>query len=193
METSSALPPADVADPAAALHHVRSLQERTRHDLSSFWFPLVVFGVLTLVSVPFAVPDDGVAIAVFWAIAGPGGGAATGWYYHSLEQRLGVSRSGAPFVVTGGALIVAAFVLPAVTTGALQEVVSAFAVGAAYLVFAWLNRSPVLAVLGVVVMAIPGATLLAGMARPGPLVAATTGAVMLATGLVARRAEQRSA
>ncbi len=188
-----AFPATGVTDPAETLRHIQQLQERTRHDLSSYWFPLVLFGVLTLVSVPFAIPDGGGAIAIFWAIAGPGGGAAIGWYYHSCEQRLGVSRSGAPFVIAGGALILAAFVLPAVTTDALQEVVSAFAVGAFYLVFAWLDRNPALVVLGVVVAAIPAGALLAGVARPGPWVAATTGAAILATGLVAHRAEQRSA
>ncbi|CAN5684765.1 hypothetical protein BH20ACT1_BH20ACT1_04210 [soil metagenome] len=95
------------------------------------------------------------------------GGADIGWYYHSREQRLGVSRSGTPFVVTGVALIVAAFLLPVVTTGALQEVVSAFAVGGAYLVFAWLNRSWLLALLGGLVAAIPAAALASGMAHPG--------------------------
>lgn len=193
MPTPPFFHPAGVSEPAAALHHVQELQDRTRADLGSFWFPLVVFGVLTLASIPFLVPDGSPAIPYFWAVAGPAGGAAIGWYYHSREQRLGVSRSGTPFLVTGAVLFVAAFGLPAVTTGALQEVVSAFAVGAGYLVFAWLSRSPTLAVLGVVVAAVPAGALLVGLAHPGPPVAATTGSAILVTGLAARRAEQRSA
>ncbi len=192
MTTKPVLDTTGATEPAATLDHVRQLQGRTRHDLGSFWFPLVVFGLLTLASVPFARAEGGVAIAIFWAVAGPAGGAGIGWYYHSREQRLGVSRSGAPFVVTGLALLVAAFLLPVVTTGALQEVVSAFAVGSAYLIFAWLNRSWLLALLGGLVAAIPAAALASGMAHPGPLVAATTGVAILLTGLVARRRELHS-
>lgn len=174
-----------------AIDHVRRLQDRTRHDLDSFWFPLVLFGLLTLASVPFAVAESGEPIAIFWTAAGPAGGAAIGWYYHRREPRIGASRSGLPFMLVGGGLIVAAFVLPAVTTGALQEVVSAFAVGAAYLVFARLTRSPQLAALGLVVATIAALALMSDLDRPGALVAATTGAAILATGLIARLGEQR--
>lgn len=151
----------------------------------------MVFGLLTLGSVPFAVPEGGEAVAVFWAVAGPGGGAAVGWYYHHLEQRLGVSRSGMPFMIVGGPSLSSPSTLPAVPTGALQEVVSAFAVGAAYLVFTRLTHSPALALLGLVVAAIPAMALVSGLDHPGPLVAATTGAAIFATGLVARHREQR--
>lgn len=83
--------------------------------------------------------------------------------------------------------------LPALTRGALQEVVSAFTVGVAYLVFARLNRRGALAVLGVAVAGVLAGALVAGMAHPGPWVAATTGLAILGTGLLAWRAERRAA
>jgi hypothetical protein len=94
-----------------------------------------------------------VAVATFWAMAGRFGGAAVGWYYHSREQRLGISRSGLPYIATAALLLVGAFALPALTSGRLQEVVSA--VAAAYLVFTGLERSSALAVLNVVVAVVP--------------------------------------
>lgn len=175
---------------AAALHHVDDLQHQTRDTLRSFWFPLVVFGSLTLVSAPVALASGGVAVAVFWAVAGPGGGVAVGWYYRSRELHLGISRSPLPFV-TAAAILVFAFFLPAVTTGRLREVVSTFAVAAGYLVFAWFNRSIVLGGLALVIAAIPVTLVLNDTDHAGAIAAAITGVAILATGFVARSAERR--
>jgi hypothetical protein len=167
------------------------MARRTQSLLRSFWFPLVVFGTLTLLSAPVAAIGEGAVVAVYWAVAGVGGGALVGWYYHAREERLGVSRSGVPYIATAVVLLVAAFLLPAVTSGRLQEVVSAFAVGGAYLVFAWLDRSVVLAALAVTVAVVPAVALASSLEHPGPVAAAVTGLAVLLTGLAARRAEQQ--
>ncbi len=180
-------PPSEVQ---ATLSHLDDVARRTQSLLRSFWFPLVVFGTLTLLSAPVAALGGGTVIAFYWAVAGTTGGALVGWYYHAREERLGVSRSGLPFIVTGSLLFVAAFVLPATTSGRLQEVISAFAVGGAYLIFAWLDRSVVLAALGMAVAVVPAVALASSLEHPGPVVAATTGLAILVTGLAVRRTEQ---
>ncbi|MFN2502852.1 MAG: hypothetical protein ABR540_01215 [Acidimicrobiales bacterium] len=172
---------------ADTLRHLESVQDQTRGELQAFWFPLVVFGALTLASAPFGLTGSGGAVGLFWAFAGPAGGAAVGWYYHSREQRLGVARSAVPYVITAAALLVAAFVLPALTRGDLREVVSCFAVAAAYLVFARLDRSVALAAVALVLAAVPAIALATGVERPGVVTAVISGAIFLATGLVFRR------
>ncbi len=129
----------------------------------------------------------GGAIAVFWAIGGPVGGALVGWYYRSRELRLGLRRSATPYVLTAVGILVGAFLLPAVTGGDLQEVVSVFAVAAGYLVFAWLDRSPTLAALAVGLAAVPVAVLAGGFEHPGAITAAVTGTAILVSGLASRR------
>ncbi len=168
------------------LRHLEDVQARTRRAVQAFWFPLVLFGALTLASVPVAFLDDGPAVAVFWAVAGPLGGAAVAWHYRRSERHVGAGRSGGLYVATAIGLLGAAFLLPAVTTGDLQDVVSAFAVAAAYLVFAWLDRSAVLAVLAAMLAAVPLVALAADLSRPGAVTAAITGAVTLAVGVAAR-------
>jgi CHASE2 domain-containing sensor protein len=77
------------------------------------------------------------------------------------------------------------------TSGRLQEVVSAFAVAGAYLIFAWLDRSAVLAGLSAALAVVPAVALASSLAHPGPVVAVVTGLAILVTGIVARRAEQQ--
>ena len=98
---------------------------------------------------------SGPAVGIYWAVAGLLGGTAVGVYYHSRELRLGLSTPATPYVLTAGALMVGAFVLPAITSGDLQQVVSTFAVAAGYLVFAWLDRSRTLAGLAALMAVVP--------------------------------------
>lgn len=181
---------ASTEDARAALEQVDRLRSDARADLSAFWFPLVLFGALTVLSALPAARGDGTGVAIFWAFAGPLGGIAVGMYSYWHEQRVGLSRPPAPFIVTAGALLVAAFALPAVTSGRLQEVVSAFAVAGAYLVFARLERSVVLVGVSVVMATVPALALASSLEHPGAPTAAATGVILLATGLATRSRQQ---
>ncbi len=174
-------------DAADLLRHVESVGSQTRNLLRAFWFPLVVFGAITLASavVHFAAP--GAAVGLYWAVAGSIGGIAVGRYYRNRELRIGLSRPALPYILTAVGIFVGAFVLPMFTHGDLQEVVSAFAVAAGYLAFAWLERTGWLVLVALLMAAIPVAVLAAGVDHPGAVAAAATGAALLATGLVARR------
>ena len=174
-------------DISGTLHELERVRRATRVDLQGFWFPLVLFGGLVLVSVPLVRTDDS-APAVFWAIAGPAGGAAVGWYYHRHELRVGVVRSGAPYVLVTAGLMAGAFLLPALTAGRLQEVASAFAVAAGYFAFAALERSWVVAAVAACVAVVAGAALASGVDHPGVYAWTVIGLVMVGTGFALRRA-----
>lgn len=176
--------PQDAAD---VLRHVESVRRQARRQLDHFWFPLVVFGALTLASAPVQWLWSGPTVAVFWAVAGPLGGALVGWYYRSRELRLGIGHSATPYVLTAVGILLGAFILPALTTGDLQEVVSVFAVAAGYLVFAWLDRSVTLASLAVLLAAVAVVVLVLGVAHPGAVTAAVAGTAVLASGVASRR------
>jgi hypothetical protein len=165
-------PAASSSEALDTLRQLEDLRDHTRALLRSFWFPLVVFDVLTVLSAPVAAAGDGPIVALYWAVAGSTGGSLVSWYYHAREDRIGVSKSGLPYIATAGVLFVAAF-----------------AVGGAYLVFAWLDRSALLAALGVAVAVVPGVALASSLDHPGPVVAAITGVAILVTGLAARRRE----
>ena len=169
------------------LRHVESVRTQTRDLLRAFWFPLVVFGLITLASavVQWAWADP--AVGLYWAVAGPLGGIAVGHFYRSRELRLGLSQPALPYVLTGVGILVGAFALPMLTRGDLQEVVSTFAVAAGYLVFAWLERSGWLFGLALLMAAIPVVVLAAGVDHPGAFTAGITGVALVASGLVSRR------
>jgi hypothetical protein len=174
-------------DAANLLRHVDSVRSQTRSLLRAFWFPLVVFGAITLASAVVQLVSSGPAVGLFWAVAGPVGGVAVGRYYRSRQLRLGLTRPARPYILTAIGIFVAAFALPMVTHGDLQEVVSTFAVAAGYLAFAWLERTGWLVLLALLMAAIPLTVLAAGVEHPGAVTAAVTGAALVATGVISRR------
>lgn len=184
MTTRAASSPQDAAD---VLQHVESVRRQTRSLLHAFWFPLVVFGALTMASALVQWLWAGPAVGIYWAVAGLTGGVAVGLYYRSRELRVGLSTPPAPYILTAIGIMAGAFVLPAVTSGDLQQVVSTFAVAAGYLVFAWLDRSRTLAGLAAVMVVVPVLVLVSGVDHPGAVNAAAVGAVTLAAGLASRR------
>jgi len=184
MTNAHAASPQDAAD---VLRHVESVRDQTRDLLRVFWFPLVVFGLITLASAVVQWAWAGPAVGLYWAVAGTLGGIAVGQYYRSRELRLGLSRPAWPYILTAVGIFVGAFALPMVTHGDLQEVVSTFAVAAGYLAFAWLERSGWLVGLALFMAAIPLVVLATGVDHPGAITAAVTGVALVATGLVSRR------
>jgi hypothetical protein len=185
MTNAYASSPQDAAD---VLRHVESVRRQTRDLLRAFWFPLVVFGVITLVSASVQWAWPGPAVGLFWAVTAPVGGMVVGRFYRTRELRLGLSNPPRPYILTAAGIFVGAFVLPIVTHGDLQEVVSTFAVAAGYLAFAWLERTGWLVALALLMAAVPVVVLVTGVGHPGAVTAAATGGALVATGLLSRRA-----
>lgn len=174
------------------LREVERLRHQTRTGLGAFWFPLVLFGALSLASAAVAPLAGGEALGVYWAIAGPLGGIAISAYYYRRERTIGVQRPAAPYVVTAVGIIVGTFVVSGIAStlgyAAAAAAAPAIVVSVGYVAFAWLERSGGLAAIAAVLAAL-AAILWASRLDADALaivLALAYGAVWLATGVAYR-------
>lgn len=127
----------DSDDAAEILGTTARLTARTRKARRAFWFPLLVFGALTLGSAPlYAEPAEpgtsGVQVvtrgffdivsaplhgagshrlSLYWLAALPAGYIATALYYRRRALRTGVAGPVRPYLMTGAALMASLFIL----------------------------------------------------------------------------------
>jgi hypothetical protein len=167
---------ADTPDPRALIDEIDALQRRSRDLLAAFWFPLVLFGVLTLASAVFTGGD---ATGVFWAFAGPIGSVITGVFY--ARRKVGIDRPARPYVATAAALIVGAFVAAGVAAENWKSPAAMLAVAIGYAVFAALERSWIV-VATAVVMAVAATGFGLADAGTSALLPVIVGAILTATG-----------
>lgn len=174
------------------LNDVERLRRRTRADLRATWFPLVLFGVLSMASAAVAWRFGPSALGLFWAMAAPVGSVATGVYYSRREHRMGLEAPVAPYVIVAGVIIVGAFVTGGLGGALGATAVSVFGpplwISAGYLLFARLARSRGLAAVAVALATLTVAT---GVAKMQPdqaawILSLAYGAAFLVTGLVFR-------
>jgi len=178
------------SQPKAILDEVDRVRRGTRTALHGMWFPLVVFGSLTCLGAGVSWQLGGASLAVYWAVAAPVGSVATGIFYSREQRRVGIEMPSWHWMVGVAVIIVGAF-----STGTLggmlgAEMVSAvgppLSVSLGYLIFAWIERSPVLATIAV---ALATLTLAMAISEASPttvatVLAATYGLVFLVTGLL---------
>lgn len=175
------------AELAATLEQVEAVRRRTRTDVHPAWFPLLLFGVLGLVSIPLGFIGDGLGTGLFWLVAAPAGGLATSHHYRDQAMHLGVGVRGRGYVVLGALICVAAWVSGLITRSAAGPML---AVAVGYVVFARLERSWPVAAVAVLV---GGAALLVALTDPahGDVVLTLVfGIAFSATGLVLRRGQR---
>lgn len=171
-----------LSNPAAArgaLEDVRTYERRARSLLSAFAFPLVLFGLLSMVSAAFAAERAG----LFWAFAGPLGGVATAVF--SARRNIGIERPWWPYWLTAALLMAGAVAAASLVKSDNWRAPAAdLAVAGGYLGFAWIERS--LVVVGVAV-AIAAACIGFGLAGAGESAALPLliGATLAVTGAVA--------
>ena len=179
----------------ATLRHVDGARRRARADLSGFWFPLVLFGGITLCSPVVALLFGGIGLGVYWPVAGVVGWVAIGWYYSRHEATTGLQGAGWPYGVGGAALVVTCTAAGWLGGPTVVAYGPWLAVAVVYLGFAWLERSTALAALTLVLAG--GVLALAWSAPADPalvsalVLAPVYGAAFLATGL-ALRAQARA-
>jgi hypothetical protein len=129
-------------DAAALLVEVRSLRRRTRLARHAYWFPLVLFGVLTCASIPFYIAPQWLSLPLVVGIRRPGlldspylgaqsllvrsglplywlvallvGVAATAFWYRWHGRRVGLRTPSRGYLITGLALLVAAMLIPVI-------------------------------------------------------------------------------
>lgn len=174
---------------ARTLEEIGALRRDTRRALQAFWFPLLLFGTLTLVSSPLFAIADGSGVGLFWAVAGPAGGIATGVYYARRQHRLGLCRPASPYLAVAAGIVVGAFGLPLLVSGDLEAVVSNLAVAAGYLGFALIERDARIAAIAAVLGAVPLVMLAVAPGSAGLVTALVTGSVLVASGVAFRRSQ----
>jgi len=130
--------PSEASDGAALLADMKALRRRARTARHAYWFPLVLFGLLTCASVPFYVlpgPPAGGTEAVsggpslpvlggfagftvqhflgyYWLAALLGGLLLTLLWYRWNARRVGLATPARGYVVTTAVLTVLALVIP---------------------------------------------------------------------------------
>jgi hypothetical protein len=136
--------PAGPADPGELLGEMRAFRRRARLARHAYWFPLVLFGLLTLASVPFYIRRHPVGGGVFRIgpglrvlpngfLGGPGllelaegtayywlaaillGITATVLWYRWRGNRIGLRTPARGYLITGLALLALALLIPVVS------------------------------------------------------------------------------
>jgi hypothetical protein len=187
MDGSAVVPPEEAAH---TLTSIRAARERTRTDLRAYWYPLVVFGVLTLLSTPFFELWDGAGAGLFWLVAAPAGIALVTRHYRRRELSVGLASAPRPYVITAVCLVAACFALGSGGGIAGEPAVANFgpplAVAVAYIVYAWLERAALLALLACALAGLAIALALGDVERANQILAAADGASFVLVGLLAR-------
>jgi hypothetical protein len=174
------------------IREVERVRKETRRRLSSFWFPLVVFGVLNLLSVPVVWTSFGAAVGLYWVAASAVGFFLIGRHYRRRERDVGLGAAGLPYLLTGWAIIVGSFLVAGLGGSTDHQMVAAlgpgFVVAAGYTVFAWLERSFWLAGVALAIGAVSGVLALSDLEpyQAATILANATGWTLLATGLLLR-------
>lgn len=130
------------------LDTVEHIRAQTRADLGGLWYPTIVFGWLTVASVPPEIVWGDPASGWYWPFATVLGTALTIRFFAHREHTLGVGGRGWPFLLTAAAIALTAATLGALGTGVTGEIGPLLAVSTGQLVFAGLARSRALALLG---------------------------------------------
>ena len=126
--------------PEQLLGEARRARRQARRARHAYWFPLVLFGLLTCASIPFYVQRfqaqasgvtgatryfnsfylggfgflTGFHLAYYWLAAILAGLAATAVWYRLRGDRVGLRTPSRGFVITGVALLVLALIIPIV-------------------------------------------------------------------------------
>jgi hypothetical protein len=176
------------ADAAQTLGEVERLRERTRYAIEWGWIPFLIFGGAVLLSVPFALIDDGSALGVYWLFAGPAGVLATLYAVRSLEVRTGIfERNEYLYAAVIAAMVAGAIIVGWTAEGIGSEVGHTFPIGAGLLVIALIDRSALVALTGAAIIALGAALLAAEPADAKAWVALGEGAILIAAGVAVRR------
>jgi hypothetical protein len=172
------------------VEEVGRLRSATRSELSALWWPLFVFGILSLLSAVVIAGPGGDALGLYWTVAGPLGGIAVGLYYRHRERIIGVESPSLPYILTGLGIFVGALAAGVAGEAIGSDLAAAagpsLVVAVGYLVFALLDRSLLLGAVAVALGVETAWLWIAGgdAERTALILAATYGTAFVATGFV---------
>jgi hypothetical protein len=126
----------------ALLAAAEGARGRTRSVLSTNWVPMILFGVLALVSIPVAEFWPGTAVAALWLGGAPLATLATALWYRSRAIEIGVSVNPWPYIVTAVAIVVGSMATGmAGRGGPVSYAGPLLVIGLGYFVFGRLDRN----------------------------------------------------
>jgi hypothetical protein len=132
----------DQSQAKALLTSTESARAHTRSVLSANWFPMILFGLLALVSVPIAEFWPGMAVAALWLVGAPLATVATALWYRSRAVEIGVSANPWPYMVTAVAIVVGCMAAGfAGRGGPVSYAGPLLVIGLGYMVFGRLDRN----------------------------------------------------
>ena len=179
------------------LSEVESVRARTRRALDSSGFPLMVFGVLTLGSVPVGMTALSLGagfypqIGFYWAVGATIGVVLIAVHYAWRERTSGIgdrATRAAAFTATAFAILLGALTLGLVGDGATRGFGPQLAISGGYLLFALLERRLVVATVAIVLAVIAVASwLVVGGLKAYVLSALVYAAALIWAGLVLYR------
>lgn len=177
-------------NPVKTLQQVEQLHRNTHAMLHTFWFPLLFWGGVTLLS-GLSVALAGIqSLEWFWPIAGTSGFFVMAVYFTRREKNIGVKGSAWPYIALALALMAGAGLSSSFGTSYSKEIGSWLVVSIAYLGFAYLARSWALAGLAAVLGFLAALVGLGHGESYIPLSLAY-GLSFIIAGLVAQKAEKR--
>jgi hypothetical protein len=167
-------------------------RRRARRDVGIAWFPLVLFGTLTLASVAVARPAS--EAQTHWLIAGPLGGAAVALYAYRRGGQRGLEGRALGYVITAIALMLAAlgsaWIAGPIGLPWLARFGPPLVVAVGYIAFAWIERNVAVAIVAAALLVVTGAMALVGLSSADAGIALTLlyGVAFVTTGLALRLA-----
>jgi hypothetical protein len=182
----------DASTAREALQYAEAARRRARQDVGIAWFPLVLFGTLTLASIAVARPAS--EAQTYWLIAGPIGGATVALYAYRRGGQRGVEGRAVWYVITAIALMLAAlgsaWIAGPIGLPWLARFGPPLVVAAGYIAFARIERSFVVAIVAAALLVVTGAMALLGLSSADAGIALTLlyGVAFVTTGLALRLA-----
>lgn len=169
------------------VQQVRRVNRRTTSVLQEFWFPLIVFGLLTMASSPFYYLLDGAGVGIFWLIAAPVGATLTARHYRNRQLETGLETGALPYLITAAAIVVGCFVTGVVggieDIEALEQLGPPIVIATGYLVFAFLERSVTVACVSIMLAGLAVAIRALDVSEPFLVTNLALGLVLTVTGL----------
>ena len=180
----------DVQAARQALAQVDELRRRTRSALASAWYPLVVFGLITVLSAGVPLVAHEALVGAYWLVVGGAGSALVARHYRRREDEIGLAEPWVPYALVGVAIFVACLGLGFFGSGDVRVAGPPLAVAAGYLVLATLDRCLSLGLLAVGMAVVVLAVLAVDPGHPYSVQSLVIGAGTVGVGLALRRAEQ---
>ena len=131
------------------VEYLDSVTAATRSRLSLFWFPMAVFGLISIGAAVCAVVLGNGALGLFWFATGFPASLLTFRWYQNAEEAQGLVTSAAGHLLVVAVLSLGTFGLPLVVSGDPAWALALWT-GAGYLAFAWLERSQAVAAVGTI-------------------------------------------